>query len=293
MPDIVHSHNALAAGFAGRRIQREFGIPYVITEHSTAVSSTQTWTKPFRRILEASYRDAGEVIAVSHALGGAVARIYQNAPIVVPNCVFGDFFTLPPRPRRLDNFQFYCAASLIERKGVHVLLRAFAKAFRGNAGITVTVAGDGPMRTELRELAQALEITDQVTWLGQISRERMREKMWSSHCFVLPSFHETFGVVLIEAMSTGLPVIATHCGGPEEIVDDRSGILLPPGDVDGLARALLEVTQRPWDQAAIRESALSRYDAPVVAGKLIGIYKSVIAGKTVKDRRLSPVEIAS
>jgi len=275
-PDVIHAHNAWAAGFAAHQIRMEYGFPYVLTEHSSTVLSARQLPVSHRRILEAAYGDAGKVIAVSQAMSDAIAPLAPAPPCVIPNCVFAEFFTLPPTPRQSGIFQFVCAANLIELKGIHILLRAFSAVFKGNMAVVLKIAGDGPRGTQLKNLARDLGIWDQVTWLGQLTHGRLLEELWSSHCFVLPSYRETFGVVLIEAMATGLPVVGTRCGGPEEIIGEGSGLLAPPGDVEGLSKALRAATLRRWDSDAIRRSAVSRYDAPVIANQLIAIYERVL-----------------
>jgi glycosyltransferase involved in cell wall biosynthesis len=101
--------------------------------------------------------------------------------------------------------------------------------------------------------------------------------MWGANCFVLPSHAENFGVVLIEALSTGLPVISTRCGGPEDIIDDRVGILLRPGDEDGLGEALANMRGRPApNPEPIREQAVARYGYASVGRQLRDFYSKVL-----------------
>ena len=97
--------------------------------------------------------------------------------------------------------------------------------------------------------------------------------MWRANCFVLPSYAENFGVVLIEALATGLPVISTRCGGPEDIISGSVGILLEPGDERGLADALLAMRERPAPcDKAVREYAVGRYGYSAVGPQLRDFY---------------------
>ena len=82
------------------------------------------------------------------------------------------------------------------------------------------------MKKYLESLVKKLDIQKQVNFLGRISQEKVRDEMMKSNCFVLSSNFETFGVVLIEALACGLPLIATKCGGPEDIVNKQNGILI-------------------------------------------------------------------
>lgn len=94
-----------------------------------------------------------------------------------------------------------------------------------------------------------------------MGRESVCKALWNAHAFVLPRRRETFGVVLIEAMATGLPVVATPSGAPEDILTPETGILAPGRDVNALAGALREMKARwpSFDAAAIRQYALERY----------------------------------
>jgi glycosyltransferase involved in cell wall biosynthesis len=100
--------------------------------------------------------------------------------------------------------------------------------------------------------------------------------MQAASVLVLPSFQETFGVVLIEAMATGIPVISTRCGGPEEIVTAEAGLLVGPGDLQELESALVEVRERVWDPSLIRLSADSRFASNVIAAALGQLYSTAV-----------------
>ena len=101
--------------------------------------------------------------------------------------------------------------------------------------------------------------------------------MWNANCFVLPSHAENFGVVLIEALATGLPVISTRCGGPEDIITDGVGILLRPGDERGLAGALSAMRDSlTFDAGAVREYGIARYGYSAVGPQLRDFYCQVL-----------------
>jgi glycosyltransferase involved in cell wall biosynthesis len=130
----------------------------------------------------------------------------------------------------------------------------------------------------------------QVSFLGAIPRDVVRDSMWAANCFVLPSHAENFGVVLIEALSTGLPVISTRCGGPEDIITDEVGLLLRPGDEEGLADALWTMRHRPAHAPeAVRANAISRFGYAAVGARLRDYYRGVLGrsdgdGTSSRDR---------
>ena len=99
----------------------------------------------------------------------------------------------------------------------------------------------------------------------------------SADAFVLPSRHESFGVVCIEALATGLPVLATRCGGPEDIVDDTNGVLVPIENSHALAEGLERVMLQEWDSTAIRTVFLHRYSTRAVSTAIRQLYDSVLS----------------
>ena len=115
-----------------------------------------------------------------------------------------------------------------------------------------------------------LKINDQVHLLGKKSREEVKEIIHNSDCFVLASKFETFGVVLIEAMSCGLSVLSTKSGGPESIiVNDAFGILC---EHEELEKGLIEIIKKKFDSKLIRDYVLDHYSEEIIANKLIQVY---------------------
>ena len=165
----------------------------------------------------------------------------------------------------------------VERKGFRTLINAFAQVLRTNANVRLEIGGDGPERKKLHELCKSLGIERSVLFLGSLSREQVRDALWRAHAFVLPSYLETFGVVLLEAMSTGLPVIATKCGGPEFFVDSKSGIIIEPGDEHGLAEAMQTVMHSThYSAECIHRRIVDNFSEKVFAESLISVYDNVL-----------------
>jgi colanic acid/amylovoran biosynthesis glycosyltransferase len=142
------------------------------------------------------------------------------------------------------------ACRLIEKKGLPTTLRAFARFARAFPKATLTVAGEGPLLTKLRELTRELKIEKKVSFTGLISEEELRKIFYASHLFLHPSEtgrdgnQEGVPNSMLEAMATGLPVFATRHGGiPEAIKHGVSGVLIPERDDEALAFALLDAVQ--------------------------------------------------
>lgn len=135
-----------------------------------------------------------------------------------------------------------CVAHHNERKGVDVLLRAFARVVEKEPKLTLTLVGDGPLRAQHEALARDLGLNGSVSFPGRQSRAEVRNLLRRCDLFVLPSRFETFGIVIIEAMACGKPVVASAVGGiPEIIQHGENGILVEPEDPTALGDAIIRV----------------------------------------------------
>ena len=276
-PDLIAAQSATWGGLAAYQARARWGIPYVITEVNTRFGTGEVsgWQAAISRRCFAA---AESVIAISENLRTRLGEFGGVRSVALIPCTVDDaYWTLPPTPRGRDPFTFYAQAHLTRRKGFDLLIRAFARRFRGDMAARLVIGGDGDTRPELEGLVDASGVRSQVTFLGAIPRDAVREAMWNANCFVLPSWSENFGVVLIEALSTGLPVISTKCGGPEDIIHDGAGMLLRPGDEAGLADALVTMRDRhDRDPETVRAYARARYGYDGVGAQLRDFYRAVL-----------------
>jgi len=149
-------------------------------------------------------------------------------------------------------WRFVQAGRLIDKKGLPVTLRAFANFLRRYPDATLTIAGEGPLRGRLQDLARELKIENRVSFAGFISQDQLRDVYYRSHVFVHPSEtgpdgnQEGIPNSMLEAMASGLPVFATEHGGiPEAIKHGVSGVLVPERDDEELAWALVNAVEDP------------------------------------------------
>ena len=263
VPDLIHAHSARWAGAAAACIGQALDIPYVLTEHFSGLLRDDVFPSrlPFVRD---GFRNAAATAAVSTALRDALVTggfVRETDIDVHPNPVDPAVFAPPAAPPPAHPFRFLTVTRLDGRKGTATLLRAFARAFPDAASVHLDVVGGGPKRGELHALCCDLGLSARVSFRGVLQRDALRRVYQTAHAFVLASRRETFGVVLIEALATGVPVVSTRCGGPEDIVTPDVGHLVPVGDVDALADALQALHRhRPtYDTARIRREAVERF----------------------------------
>jgi glycosyltransferase involved in cell wall biosynthesis len=134
---------------------------------------------------------------------------------------------------------------LIPCKGVSLLLEAIARV-RTEIPVSLTVVGDGPIRSELEDRSKELELDGLVTFLGALPMSEVAEQMRSAHVFCLPSIRESGGAVLLEAAASGLPIIAVNYGGPAEIVDEEVGHLVSADGPEQLIAGLVDTFRNIW-----------------------------------------------
>jgi glycosyltransferase involved in cell wall biosynthesis len=226
---------------------------------------------------------------VSPALASLLNKKYggNNTPwIYMPNMVDTDFFCpqAPPGSGTVtagQPFIFFVLGFLTAIKGHRYLIEGFAQNFRGE-NVQLWIGGDGEERSRLESVVREAGIQDQVAFLGAMSREQVRQAMLQCHAFVLPSLYETFGVVIIEALACGKPVVATHCGGPEHLVNSRNGLLVPPGDAAALGRAMKHIVSHilEYEPADIRAECVASFGRDAVVRQLDEIYRG-LAGSSL------------
>lgn len=281
-PDIIHAHVAWLAGDLALAIKRRYNIPYVITEHSTAYAR-ELLSRQQKRWARKVFRQAGARIAVSPELGRLLETQLSEAIVTpwhwVPNIVESKFQPEPGPEGRVSH-RFLNVAMMTEKKGQADLLRAFAERFKNNDRVQLRLGGDGPLEASLQRLSAELNIDNQVCFLSRLNRDEVVKEMQSCDAFVLPSHYETFGVVLIEALACGKPVVATSCGGPESIVHAGNGLLVPPRDVEALGEALVKMYETSENYASedIYQDCMARFGEQAVTDQLGEIYRGVLAG---------------
>ena len=281
IPDAIHVHSALWAGISAMDIKKRYGIPYVVTEHSTAYARNLL-SEYELQLTSQVFNGAEKRIAVSSRLARRLEAMFPGTTFdVVPNMVDTDFFSCGSSARTRTPFVFLSVAFLTAKKGMANLLTAFARAFGGMQDVRLEIGGDGECRAALEKKATELGVDNQVTFLGALNRSEVRDAMCRSSAFVLPSRYETFGVVLIEALSTGIPVIATRSGGPEDIVNDNVGLLVEPASADALANAMRLVMQKTYQERLIRIYAINNYEKKQIAQNIILTYKKILQKRGV------------
>jgi glycosyltransferase involved in cell wall biosynthesis len=282
LPDIIHAHSAINGGVLAACLGHQYKVPVVLTEHSSAFARgiLYGWQK---KLVSRAFLGSQRLIAVSPQLGALLGEEYPETASLwewVPNMVEERFFD-EPAPRDAMNsmpFRILNIALMTPIKGQRDLLKAFAMAFKGAEDAELCLGGNGPLRKELESDAERLGIRAQVKFLGMLTRYQVREALHNADMFVLASIYETFGVVVVEALAAGRPVIATRCGGPDCIIGEEDGVLVSPGDVNALADAMIEMRAniRKYNPDGLRARCRARFGENAVIKGLKTVYSGVL-----------------
>jgi glycosyltransferase involved in cell wall biosynthesis len=290
-PDVVHAHSAQWAAAAAARIQEQTGIPYVVTEHFSGFREGNVfpWQWP---IIREGFDNASGIACVSRSLRQDLVTqglVDTTEVEIIPNPVDPMFFRSPTKDQSdARKFRLITVTRLVPHKRVDLLLRAVSKL---PSTVVLTVVGNGPSRRSLEDLATALNIDNQVRFTGTLDREEVRAAYSSSDVFVLASRTEPFGVVLVEAMATGLPLVATRSGGPEDIVTPNTGILVPTDNLEALAAAVKTLRDAPADRfrpETIRSVAVDRYSPDAFVQRSRSLYEDARLDRSARPFPLRP-----
>ena len=281
-PDIIHAHNAVYGGMLAKLISEKSGVPYVVTEHSSFVARKLEAVSLYPAI-EQAYRKAASLFVVSPFLGEKLDGLFASKLRweVMPNVLDPEVeeAAMPQEPKAGSSFVFVTIGSLIPIKRQSDLIAAFHLQFAGMKEVQLKIAGDGELKSKLEEQIISLGLTEQVVLLDRIDRQDVIRLIDDSDCLVLCSEFETFGVVLIEALSRGKPVVATACGGPDSIVQPGNGLLCKVGDVGELAASMdkLRTNYAVYDGSVIRREALALYGSAQFGEQLKKKYGDILS----------------
>ena len=269
--DHIHAYWASVAATMAMTAGETSGVPWSFTAHRWDIETPNAFPAKVdsARFVRFISEDGLEL-----ARPVAGPRLEQKAEIIRMGVPLSDRpleRTAPPPGVQL---RVICTGSLIPRKGQKFLLEAVHRLQTQGICVQVSFAGNGPERDALLAQAQALGVTEQVTFLGNVDHAELLDSYSRGRydAFILPSLHEGISIALIEAMSRGLPTIATDVGGTRELLTEGSGQLIPAADTDSLVQALTlfvrNESERLRQGQRGRDRVMADYDIGGVVDKL-------------------------
>ena len=280
MPDIIHAH-VYKSGLIGIILRKFYGIPLVVTEHAEI-------TDPYRKGFSQKIKNILAIAVARFVLNNADLLILpseslrdylesfgiKNRCVIVQNVVNTDAFHIVSTSKKNEIKRLLFVGELAPRKGITYLLKALGLLKNKRKDFILDIVGYGSHEEEYKKLAWNLGISSIVRFGGRKNKKEVAELMQKCDFLILPSLYEPFGVVLIEAMACGKPVISTLSGGPKEFVNEKRGILVPPGDPEALAEAIEYMLDhhQEYDQEEIARYVRGRFSYDAVGKNLHDAY---------------------
>jgi glycosyltransferase involved in cell wall biosynthesis len=275
-PQLIHVHELLPDALPALVAARRRRVPLVVTEHADFLVSLVSARRGKFQLLQV-LRRADAVIAVSPTLERQLLGFEPRAAVhVIPNPVDIDRFH--PGGSRVGDFALSVAVSPGKAKGTDTLLRAWAQARSVSRVPRLVIVGDGPELPQLQALASELGLAELCSFVGRVAEDELAELLRSAAFVVSASRSETFGRVVVEALASGTPAIATDTGIAVTALGDVAGIVVPVDDVEALAAAVVRMTDSAgsYDPHALHRRALELYGYHAVGAQILALYESVL-----------------
>jgi 1,2-diacylglycerol 3-alpha-glucosyltransferase len=299
--DVIHSHHPVLLGQAAANKAQEYDLPLVFTfhtryrEYSHYFPLSQEFVQEFVKNTIDSWlriylRRCQHIVVPSDSIRQILVREYgvQGLTTVVPTGIelepfqTADGTSIREKHAWKDDFVLISVGRLAKEKNWGRLLEAVSEVINMHKKIRLVVLGDGPHRKALTQTARELGIAGRVEFAGKVPFEEVPCFLKAADLFCFASITETQGLVTVEAMAAGLPVVAVNATGSRDVVDDGVDGLLIPDDSHALAQAILRVIQDEPLRRRLRVGAEQKaraYSIETQARKLVGVYKKAIEAK--------------
>ncbi|MCL2488001.1 MAG: glycosyltransferase [Oscillospiraceae bacterium] len=276
-PDVINLRSSLQGDEAVSLAKWE-NLPLFFMEHSSFVVTEGAGSAAQKRLFATM-----DAAAVNACVGSTLYEVMapHKETRIIPDFVDGERFSILPQEKG-ENAPFLFAAmgQLRPIKGYDMLIEAFAK-LRGltDRPIRLHIAGAGDERERLQKLIDRLGIGEDCRLVGAVPREQVPAFMNACDCFICSSRREMLSCVLHECAACGKPAIGTMCGGPQDIITDETGLLVPVDDPCAMAAAMLRMLDGApkYDPEVIRASILERFSVETVCGQLVRACEDAIA----------------
>lgn len=273
--DIMHAHGSVLYGNIARGIHKKLNVPYVITEH-TGPFSKISGNRMNRYFAQRAWKKCAALLAVSHDLKNQIlnSEMYLPEIKVTYNPVDTQLFSLAKNPDRSGFRTITFAGRLEDYKGGLRTLKAFHESDAISKNYKLVLMGDGPEMSAIKSYVSEHSLQNCVEIKGSVTKKMMADVFQQSSFFVFPSEHETFGLVIAEAMSCGLPVITSNVTAPAEQVDAESGLLVNPTNINEITSAINFMIEKAgqYNSVFIRQKVETRFGFDAFGKQLNDIY---------------------
>lgn len=282
-PDLIHLHVPVKAGSIAVQVKKEYNIPFVVTEHSSAYfehipENYFSRNRYFRFVTKQSFEEAEAVSSVSGWLLQRLNSLFSiKQTKLIRNVV--DTTVFYPVENKNDLTRFIHVSMMHPLKNVEGILHALAALKEKNVHFEMWFVG--PVLKENTTLAEQLGIADQIKWKGALSYKAVAECVRTADALVHFSNYENLPCVINEALCCGVPVISSDVGGIAELVNSSNGVLIAPGDVNALTNELEEFLHRKmkYNKTEIAATAANQFNGNTIGKQLQDWYRELLAKK--------------
>jgi glycosyltransferase involved in cell wall biosynthesis len=274
-PDILHGNISYPGAFWSWAVSKSVGKPFVITEHSKLNNHFRSF---FHKWISTFFlKRANAVITVSSFSANIIREYTKIEAKVVPNIIHFNRFNIGTVRQKEESISIGFLGGLdTEVKGLGLLLKALSKV---SFPYILKVGGEGKLLESYKKSAVSLGISRHCFFLGKIENQKISSFMHEIDFFVSASQFETFGIVIAEAIASGIPVIVTESGGPQDFVSTINGVVIKNNDVEELSNALNKMSKRfnLYNPQKMREEIERRFSSETVVKQLMDVYTQVLA----------------
>lgn len=277
-PSLVHANILTRTGFIAMLLSGCYGIPYIITEHWSRYYEGNSGYKGFLRkaITKLVIRKSSVVTVVSRRLYNAMRLKGLNfQQVILPNVVDTNLFDISEK--RNPTFRFISISCFEERsKNLKLLIDASRKLRDAGLEFELVLVGDGPDRRMIEQHAGNLKFD--ATFTGTLTPVETAEILKQSHCLVLTSNYETFGIVVYEALVSGIPVISTDVADLKDLITQEYGKIIPVADLNALFNSMKEIHDKyaQYDPVKLRDLVKNICSLTSVSAGLDKLYQRVM-----------------
>lgn len=283
--DVLHCHSAYPHGYVSATFKRLTGVPIIITPHGPTDIMRNERIRQDHRLeqrLAFGLRSADGITAISRDIYNeilSVGGLEQDRVCTIPNGISWQEYMACP-PCQAPTPYVLAMGRLVHQKGFDSLLFAFTQVVKLFPELQLYIAGAGVERNNLEELACQLGITESVRFLGLVQGQEKIAYLRGADFFVCPSRFEPFGIVVLEAMAAGLPIIATAVGGILDMIHDgQNGYLVPPNDTIALAETMVRLYASNQIKECFREEVVRivpQYGWDRISTQYMALYRKVL-----------------
>ena len=269
-PDVIHAHVTLPAGYAACVLGKKYNTPVVVTEHASY----------YKRFFEGKNKKYGDFVlknAKFTTVSNYMAKEINKDCSIIPNLVDTEVFK--KKRNKVKGLKLITVSALRQGKRIDDIIAALKLIVEKEnlEDVKLTIVGDGFLEDYYKKRCQELGMNDYVEFTGRMNnKEEVANILIKNNIFVIASEMETFCIPGVEALASGLPVVSTKCLGPEEYIDESCGKLVEVGNINDLAKAIIDVYNNidNYDVNYLR-SVADKFSRDTVRNIALDIYKEV------------------